>query len=203
MGNNKKVEIGFKFQVSSFKNGLTLIELLVAVTMFSSVMAAVVGIFTATVRGQARSLASQQLLNQTSFCMEYTGRALRMAKKDTAGTCTGTANLNYVKTRDGNGIKFLNYQDECQEFYWATTTDTSKLKEKIGSRDAVELTSDKLEVISFNIGPDDSWEQGDTEQPRVTIFLDIKGKGEGVKPVEQPRIKIQTMVSQRNLDTTE
>jgi len=58
-------------------------------------------------------------------------------------------------------------------------------------------------VVSFNIGPANSWDQGDYEQPRVTIFFDIKGKGGGVKPEEQPRIKIQTTISQRNLDTTE
>jgi len=190
------------------KKGLTLIELLVAVAMFSLVMAAVVGIFTATVRGQAGSLASQQLLNQTSFCIEYMERTLRMAKKDNSGSCVGSANLNYLKTLSGNGIRFLNYQDKCQEF--GLNTGTNRLQERKSTDNTssnfgswVDLTSDKLEVISFNIGPDDSWDQGDTEQPRVTIFLDIKGKGGGVKPAEQPRIKIQTMVSQRNLDTTE
>ena len=185
------------------KKGLTIIELLVAMTMLSLIMGAIIGIFTAVVRGQMRALASQQLLDQTSYVMEYTGRALRMAKKDSDGACTGTAHLNYIKTHSGNGIKFLNYKDECQEFYWATTTETSKLKEKIGDNDAVDLTSDKMEVISFNIGPDNSWDQDDELQPRVTIFLDIRGKLTGLKTTEQPEIKVQTTVSQRNLDTLE
>ncbi|PIR02724.1 MAG: hypothetical protein CO031_00820 [Candidatus Nealsonbacteria bacterium CG_4_9_14_0_2_um_filter_37_38] len=188
--------------------GLTLIELLVAITLLSLVMGAVVGIFAYVVRSQARDLASQQLLNQTSYVMEYMSRALRMAKKDSSGSCLETANLNYLKTLSGNGIRFLNYRNKCQEFRLDTSTkrlqegkSTTASKDDFGSW--IDLTSDRLEVVSFNIGPANSWDQGDYEQPRVTIFFDIKGKGGGVKPEEQPRIKIQTTISQRNLDTTE
>ncbi len=179
--------------------GLTLIELLVATTMLSLVMAAVVVIFTAGIRGQIRNLASQELSDQTSYVVEYMSRALRMAKKDD-GTCIGNATLNYIKTHSDNGIKFLNYENECQEFYWATTTDTSKLVEVIDGGSAVDLTSDELEIISFEIGSDDSWDDGDSLQPRVTMLFDIKSKASGVKASQEPEIIIQVTVSQRNLD---
>lgn len=189
--------------------GLTLIELLVTITMLSLVMAAVVTIFTASFRGQGRVLASQELLNQTSHATEYMGRALRMAKKDnSSGDCTGTAYLNYVKTESGQGIRFLNYQSKCQEFRLDTSTD--RLQERKSTDNSassfgswVDLTSDKVEVLSFNIGPDVSWEQGDTEQPRVTLFFEIKGKASVLKSGEEPLVKAQTTVSQRNLDCTE
>jgi len=180
--------------------GLTLIELLVATVMMSLVIAAIVVIFTASIRGQIRNLASQELSDQTSYVVEYISRALRMAKKDSDGLCTGDASLNYIKTHSNNGIKFLNYRDECQEFYWATTTDTSKLVEEVGGGSAVDLTSDELEVVSFKIGPNDSWDDGDSLQPRVTMFFDIKSKASGIKASQQPEIIIQATVSQRNLD---
>jgi len=179
--------------------GLTLIELLVATVMMSLVIAAIVVIFTASIRGQIRNLASQELSDQTSYVVEYISRALRMAKKDSDGLCTGDASLNYIKTIN-NGIKFLNYRDECQEFYWATTTDISKLVEEVGGGSAVDLTSDEVEVISFEIGPDDSWGDEDSLQPRVTMLFDIRSKASGIKASQQPEIVIQVTVSQRNLD---
>jgi len=181
---------------------LTLIEMLVVVTLLSLTMTAVTGIFRSVIRGQARALTSEELLNQTSYAIEYMGRALRMAKKDTAGTCIGV-NLNYLKTHEDNGIKFLSYEDRCQEFYLATTTTSRKLKEVIDGGSAVDLTSDEIEVVNFNIGSDDSWDEDDNLQPRITIFLDMKGKRELLKEGEQPEIKIQITISQRNLDVLE
>jgi len=182
--------------------GLTLVEMLVVVTLLSLTMTAVTGIFRSVIRGQARALTSEELLNQTSYAIEYMGRALRMAKKDTAGTCIGV-NLNYLKTHGDNGIKFLSYEDRCQEFYLATTTTSRKLKEVIDGGNAVDLTSDEIEVVNFNIGPDDSWDEDDNLQPRITIFLDMKGKKALLKEGEQPEIKIQITISQRNLDVLE
>ena len=114
--------------------------------------------------------------------MEYMSRALRMAKKDITGTCTGTAKLNYQF--ESQCIKFINYKDECQHFCLVD----SRLKNKEGNY----LTSANLNIKSFNVnlvGQD----QIDTLQPKITIFLDIQGK-------EQSNLKIQTTISQRNLD---
>ncbi len=186
--------------------GLTLIELLVAVTMLGLTMVAVVGIFVSTIQGQNRSLASQQLVSQTSYVLEYTNRTIRMAKKDDGlGSCTGTPHLNYFKTEEGHGIRFLNYHGRCQEF--RLNTDTDRLQERKSTDHASEyfgswldVTSDEVEVLAFNIGPDDSWDQDDDEQPRVTLHFDIRSKATGLETKHQPRIRIQTTVSQRNLD---
>jgi prepilin-type N-terminal cleavage/methylation domain-containing protein len=176
------------------EKGMTLVELLVVIAMLSLTITALSGIFRNVVKGQARALTSQQLMDQSSYVTEYMSRALRMAKKDD-GTCIGN-NLNYFMTRSGNGIKFMNYNGECQEFY--LDTNDSKLKEvKNGITNS--LTSDKIEVISFNIGPNDSWDQNDDLQPRVTIFLESKGKRKMLASEEQPIIKIQTTISQRNI----
>lgn len=191
----------------SREQGLTLIELLVSITMLGLTMTAVVSIFTSTIKGQNRSLASQQLMSQTSYVLEYMSRSIRMAKKDNNnGDCTGTAYLNYVKTESGNGIRFLDYRDKCHEF--RLNTSTSQLQERKSTDYAsssfgswFDVTSDQVEVLSFNIGPDDSWDQDDNEQPRVTLYFDIRGKAAGLETKDQPRIKIQTAVSQRNLDS--
>jgi len=57
------------------------------------------------------------------------------------------------------------------------------------------LTSNDLEIINFLIGPTDSWDQNDEEQPRVTFLIEARS----VK-FPQVSLKVQTSISQRNLD---
>lgn len=167
--------------------GFTIVEMMVAVAIFALVAAASSEIFVSSIKNQRRYLASQEILDQASYFLEYVSKALRMAKKDIDGVCI-TATFNYQKTQDNPGIRFMNYQGICQEFY----LENGQLKERKGVAVSA-LTSSNLQVVSFNIGPDGSWDQGDEEQPKVTFSLEIQGK-------EQAKIKIQTTVSQRNPD---
>jgi len=178
--------------------GVSLIEMLAAVAIFAITVGAISGIFISAVRSQRRILATQELLDQTSYVLEYMGRALRMAKKDTAGSCLTTcgANCNY-ENPGGNisRIKFIDYNNVCTEYFLDTAT--GQLKKTAGGTTS-ELTSTKLTVnsLKFNL----SGESGnDTLQPRVTIFLDILGRG----TTERPEIQIQTSISQRPLDVAQ
>jgi len=164
--------------------GFTLIEMVVAVAVFTLLVSAGSGIFLSSIKAQRQSLATQEVLDQTSYLMEYMSRALRMAKKDLAGVCTGTAKLNYVF--EGQCIKFMNYQDECQQF----CLDDIRIKNEAG----VYLTSGNLNVSSFEVNLLGQYQPPtDALQPRMTIFLTIQGK-------EQSILKIQTTISQRNPD---
>lgn len=174
----------------------TLIELLVALTVFSIIMAAVAGIFISGLRAQKLILAKRELLDQTSYLMEYTSRAMRMAKKDLDGSCI-TTKKNYELTRGENGIKFEKFdfgtqQVICQEFFRDTTTNRL-MENKAGVE--LPLTSGALSVEAFKIAGT-GWDQEDNLQPRATFFLSIKTKPEMAK------IRIQTTISQRALDVT-
>ena len=148
------------------KNGFTLAELLVSITVFSLIIGAVSGAFISTIQAQRKALSFQEILNQTSYLEEYMSRAIRMARKDFGGSCVA-ANSNYEETHDGEGIKFLNYNNDCQEFY---LLDNQLWENKNGR--ATELTSNALEVDVFNINLIGKF-QTDTLQPRVTLFLKI------------------------------
>lgn len=179
----------------------TLIELLVAIAVFNLIIGAVSTIFVSAISAQRKTLASQELLDQTSYVMEYLSRALRMAKKDLSGACLTTVGANYETNLEENRVRFLNYQDKCQEFFLDGTQimeNKSQDNTAAGFGNPLYLSSPKLKVISFKIGPSESWHQEDNLQPRLTLFLGIKGAGQ--KPEQQPEIKIQTTISQRNLD---
>ena len=198
------------------QEGFTLIEMLVAMAIFSTIIGIITGIFITGIRQQKMALDSQIVLNQTSYALEYMGRALRLAKKEVSPpNCLSQSGLNYeipveyqIEGNEnlGTGLKFINILEsddnyKCQEFYLDSTS--KQLKYKRGGNPPLDLTSNKLEITSLKfdlVGKS----QGDVLnpdnlQPRTTIFLEIKGKGtlEG-----SPKIKIQTSISQRNLDVT-
>ena len=187
----------------------TLIEVLVAVSIFTMIIAAPTGFLVGSLKGQQKALASQKLLDNTSYNLEYISRALRMAKKElNCSDITNPATCSCLKTQgygynyenpdgDVSVIRFINYKEECQEFF----LEGDRLKEsKDGSKDRIEnyLTSEDLEITSLKFKLSGQ-SQTDTDQPRVTLFLEIKG-GKGQMPELRPLIKIQTTISQRNLD---
>lgn len=168
--------------------GFTLIEMVVAVAIFTLLVGTTSSVFLSSIRNQKQSLASQEILDQTSYAMEYMSRSLRMAKKDMTGTCTGIAKLNYVfdDQLPVKCLKFLNYRDECQQFCLEGT----RLKDEDGNY----LTSTNLQVLNFAVVLNGVAQPPiDYLQPMVTISLNIAGR-------EESAIKVQTTVSQRNLD---
>jgi len=185
-----------KSQIQS--DGFTLIEILIAMAIFSIVASLAIGIFTMAMKSQRKVLAQQELLDQASYVMEYMSRAIRMAKKDD-GSCLSEpptvdrANFNYFVPSDRNGIYFRNSDNECYGFGLLFNR-LASLRGPIGGGSIEWLTGGNIKVNFFKVSL--SGEQQpptDFLQPAVTIFLDAEGK-EGTK------IQIQTTVSQRNLD---
>lgn len=183
--------------------GFTLIEMLITALIFSIVIGIATGVFVSAIRMQKYNLTYQQLLNQTSYAMEYMGRAVRMAKRnDETLICSNIdPNENYDYS-GGDRIEFDTYHNptQCWKFFRDVETDSrgqfGKLKIEKGEI-SYDLTSDGFDVISFNVvipGNDPN----DNLQPRATIFMEIHGRGSGF----QPEIKIQTTISQRNLDVS-
>jgi len=170
--------------------GFTLIEMLVTALIFSIVVGAATGVFVSAIKLQKYNLSHQQLLSQVSYAMEYMERAIRMAVKDD-GFC-GFAGQNYNETSDS--IKFATYHGQCWRFF--LQDEQLKVYKKVDAVETVyDLTSDDFKVSNFNVEVSGDISE-DTEQPKVTIFIEIEGDGSG----HQPRIEIQTTISQRNFD---
>ena len=182
--------------------GLTLIEMLAAVTIFVIAVVAVSGIIISGIRSQRRVLATQEILDQASYVMEYMGRTLRMAKKELncpgPQCCLTTSGNGYNYEGSGDNITFIDYQDNCTEFFLDTTMGTGQLKKKdIMSGIISELTSPKITVNSFLVDiSGEAQPLTDFLQPRVTLFLELLGR----ESMGQPKIQIQTSISQRALD---
>ena len=178
-------------------SGYTLVEILVAVAIFFIIAAGPTSFFISSVRGQTRALASREIVDNSSYSLEYISRILRMAKKDLTGNCIPIGTNYENPGADVSTIRILNYHDICQEF--SLIENRLQVRKSIDATAAnfeefLPLTSDDLEVTSlkFQIS---GLDQDDDLQPRITILLELVKKGQ-----TESKIIIQTTVSQRNLD---
>jgi uncharacterized protein (TIGR02145 family)/prepilin-type N-terminal cleavage/methylation domain-containing protein len=170
------------------KTGFTLVEILVAVVIFSLLISVFAGFFFTAIRSQKKSLADQELIGNVSYNLEYMSRSIRMAKKDIEGIgCLIDPDQNYQLTRAGQGIKFLRHDNVCQEFYLENNV---LYEEKVLPNEplaiTLPLTPQYLEITRFIIEIND-FEPGQA-QPNVSLLLEIKD------------LEIQTTISQRNLN---
>jgi len=174
------------------KKGFTIIELSVAMAIFSLVIGSIMGIFIAGVRSQGKILVTQKLLDETSYVIEYMSRTIRMAKDDVPGTCLAPG-VNY-QASEGE-ILFVDYKRECTRLYRDDATYPYALYKEIAGTDPEPITSNDFELASFNVKL--SGESAtDIKQSRVTISMILKKAGVG-----KPEIKIQTTISRRDLET--
>ena len=172
--------------------GFTLIETIVAATIFAMVMSAISSLFIVSVRGQRNILAQQNLTDNTRAVLEQMSRQIRMAQKDESGGCTGTARTTY--TASGTSLQFIDYRSNCVTYELFE----AKIRMRPNTSQAfLDLTSDDIRVSRLNFDVRGRAAQ-DLEQPRVTIV--IEAEAAGAIPETSPGIVLQTTVSPRNID---
>ncbi len=182
----------------SNEKGMTMVELLVSIFIFSLVVVVLTGILVTNLRVQQRIYTTQRYLGEINYAMEYVSRLARMGKRDT-GDCIGYEDYTY-KEIDGR-LTFLDYRGRCVEFF----EEDNRLKMKAEGEGGVEgyLTSPGIIIENFHIEPvidpveDALKEEKDINnvQPSVMIFFTVKEEtGEWFD------LDMQTTVTKRGLD---
>ncbi len=174
------------------RKGFTLVELMVAIILFLLTIGATTSLAVSLINQEKRSLATQGLIDNSSYFLEYGGRFLRMAQEDD-GDCIA-AGTNY----DASGvssIRFLDYENHCREFL----LDSQEIKEKVSTDDtaanlgtAVGITAPNAEInsLSFTVSGDSI-----DHQPRVTVNFSLQDKN-----LTEVSMTVETTISQRNLN---
>jgi len=182
------------------QKGFTLIELLVSVFIFSLIIGGVINTLLTSVTLQRRIIADQKMFAELSYTLEYMSRTLRMARKDINGTCTGFRNHNYILFDGGNTIRFLNFDNECQEFSLRLTSISERIATSPNSTDLLPLTF--LPLTSANIivtrlvfsSAGSTWHSPATNQSKIAIGLRVRPR------IGDSEMAFQTVVSQRKLN---
>jgi len=171
--------------------GVTLVEMLLVVTIFSLVAGSVFQFFLTTLSFQRKILKEQEVFDELGYTIEYMGRALRMAKKDDviinkiSHSCLSGDKVNY-ETSSESEIQFRSAPNQCQRFYL--------YQGRIYEKNGLPLTSPKIKInsLKFKIKGET---QNDTFQPMVTVIIEAETREE-----DTLKVTVQTTISQRDLD---
>jgi len=193
----------------------TLLEILITVSIFGIVMVLVSGTFLSGAMRQRELIEVQNVADNLRAVMEIMTREMRMAKRDKDGVCLGSdyKGFSFCLIRSDNfqctsgtdrdfsqltwreGIKFLNYKDQCV-VYFKDGDFLKKGVEKEGEFETATLSSANVKIQTLKFGlrgesPNDKF------QPRVVIV--IEGIGKSGKTFSS--ISTQTTISLREVDT--
>lgn len=154
--------------------GFTMIELLVGIAVFALAITIALGLLMAGLRSQRKSIAIQNVSDNARYLIGFMAKEIRMS------------GFNAV---DGE-ITQLNIAHPVNGSVTYRFTGTQIL------RNNQPINSDEVQIDGrFFI---DGKAAGDNQQPKVTIVMKVKTTG--TKTEEQAEIKLQTTLSQRELD---
>ena len=152
--------------------GFTLVELIVAVSVFSLLSIVMGGIYLSFTKSQARTKAAQSLLNDAQYILE-------VLSKDFKSNEIISCSTNEIETKEENGsVKIFTYSDNTISVNTGTPVvlnNNSKFK---------------ITYLDFNCNISD-----DNIQPIVTIVMEVENVTLNLS--EKVSYKLQTTISSR------
>lgn len=174
------------------KKGVTLLELVVAVALFSFTIISATRVFKVVIDGQRDAVASQDMQESIRYTFERMAKEIRMANKDETGSCTGIIGKVYADNPFNDELSFLNYKDECITYFSSggrlmMTWDPPGL-----SPQTMPLTPQSVSIDSLRFSVDDSV---GSEQSKATIFIRLEANTAIEK--HKQTMDMQTTISAR------
>ncbi len=178
--------------------GITLLELMVSVTIFSIIVLSSTQIFEMVTESQRNAVAAQNIQESMRYAMEVASKEIRMAQKvdsDCDGAFgIGAVAINKVYNIDsGDTLFFKNKDGQCVAYFLNNSRLTIF---RSGTPDVQGyITPDEIIVsnLSFNV-EDDLIGAFHSVQPMVTINMDVEAVG---KEKHKQKITIQTSIASR------
>lgn len=192
----------FKNGNKNFNRGFTVIELTVALGLFTVVMLISVGALLSIVDANRKARALESVMDNLSFAIENMSRSIRVGDTYHCGTsgsiasprnCSSGSSFFAFEATDGDS------SDSSDQTVFRLNGNQIERSTDSGST-YLSITSPEISIDSgtglqfYVVGTG----SGDNQQPRVIMV--IRGQA-GVKTREVSRFEIQTTVSQRSVDS--
>lgn len=182
------------------ESGFTLMEMLVAISLFVVVILAATQIFRMTIEGQRSALASQNIQENVRYFFEVMSKEVRMAQKNKSN-CSSLLDSNptptykVFNTAEVNGkeaLYFENQYGECVVYY--VNSDDVLMINRAGDEAAAMPSSLIINDLEFEVEDD---EMGETHslQPKISLVMDVSS--DAAKHSSRKQIKLQTTISSR------
>ncbi len=162
--------------------GFTLIEMIIAVSIFTVVVFVAVGALMSITDANRKVNTIRTTIDNLNFAMESMSRDIR----------TGT---DYESENDGKKIKFTNQKGEEVQYRWNDSLKSIQVKVDSVPGGFKNITSPKITVESMRFYV--AGTSVGNGQPRVLIV--IKGTA-GLKDDTKTQFSLQTTISQRGLN---
>ncbi len=195
------------------KKGFTLLEMMVAIAIFTIIILAVVGIFKNSMEGQRSAVAAQNTQESMHYVFEVISKEIRLAKEsntecDSIITSLGfpvtTANTKLYHSANGGKIfYFKNKDNECVAYY--IENDTNGVPRFKVFRDDISdgfnntsfyITPDEINVNRFDFSiNDNAIGVSKSQQPRITINMQVEMNTS--QNIHKQTLNIQTTLSSR------
>lgn len=177
-------------EIKKNNKGVTLLELMVAVSLFSITILMSTRIFVTVIDGQRDAIAAQNMQESIRYTFERISKEIRMAQKDVDGSCTGTADKVYNTNAGNDELTFLNYHGECVAYSLGDyrlqvqrlTIDPSPLPITL---EKIKINNLQFELLGSNL---------ETDQLMVVMKIDAEAEA---KEQFKHKIKTQTSISSR------
>jgi len=187
--------------------GTTLLELMVSIAIFSSMILVVSSVFSNINTGQREAIATQNIQESVRYFMEVMSKEIRMARGDRNGYLTGLCNdaLGLTNTNkktfnfdsaNNSVLYFVNKDYEC--VYYRLNNKRIEISRDNGAN-FLPITSKNIEInnLLFNVDDNDAGTVRDM-QTRVTISFDVESKSD--IDMHKNKMKIQTTISSRRYE---
>ncbi|MBU3968646.1 prepilin-type N-terminal cleavage/methylation domain-containing protein [Patescibacteria group bacterium] len=186
----------------NYNKGFTLVEMMVAVALFSVVMVIGVGSLLSMISANKKSQSLQLVMSNLGFAIEDITRTMRVGTNYHCGSgdirepkdCNGGSNYVAFEPTGGDPDS-----TNDQVVYRLNGTQIEKSTSGGVNNSFIAITAPEItiESLSFYVQGSETIGEGDNKQPKVLIVLSgHAGENEKTKS----NFNIQTMVSQRILD---
>lgn len=188
------------------REGVTLLEMVVSVAIFSVLMLLSVGAILGVMNAERKAVVIKDVVDNARFSLELMTRELRTAQKykwDGSSPCLGQL---------GNGLKFISYNQGSAEtrFYYLKDTDGDGVRDaifRVAMSDditpvncglAQQFTSEEIVVDQFSVIIGGTLVGQSDGQPHITISMRVRGKS--AKYGADTHINLQTTITSRVRD---
>lgn len=185
------------------QKGTSLLEMIVAISLFSIVLLTTLTVFQSAIEGQARTIATQSTQESLRYVLEMMSKEVRMAKGSlTGGSCITTPRFKVYNTNEsftqneGTELYFENKDSQCVTYRLLNGQIV------VSRRDAITnitypVTLNNITVNNLRFLIDDNVVNisGDI-QPKVTIRL--SAEMEIGKEINKRPITVETTISSRH-----
>ncbi|MDD3032614.1 MAG: type II secretion system protein [Candidatus Pacebacteria bacterium] len=183
--------------------GFTLIEAIVSLAIFIVIASTLAEIVIVSIQNQIKVSTMQNMFNQAVFALDKVEKELRMAKKDSLGTCIGAEKNYYVEGEASITFLYNDQENESGPICKKFVLENNQMVEYVSTDGTIanlsvtgtNITSSSISLDSLKfIVPNDV--PGDLLQPKVTIVMSLSSSG----LEDQEPLQFQTTISERRLD---